>query len=135
MSEAANRTLLRNANIVLPTEVRQGSVLIEKGIILEVDAGSTVQADEVIDCTGLHLMPGVIDDQVHFREPGLTHKEDLESASRACAAGGVTIPRNAQYQAPCNHHGGNSGQRRNHCEKVLCKLWFLHWSDTENVQN
>ena len=90
MSEAANRTLLRNANIVLPTEIRQGSVLIEKGIILEVDAGSTVQADEVIDCTGLHLMPGVIDDQVHFREPGLTHKEDLESASRACAAGGVT---------------------------------------------
>lgn len=90
MSEAVKRTLFRNANVVLPEEVRAGSVLIENGIILDVDAGSTVQADQVIDCTGLHLLPGVIDDQVHFREPGLTHKEDLESASMACAAGGVT---------------------------------------------
>lgn len=90
MSEAVNRTLLRNANVVLPNEIRVGSVLIENGIILDVDAGATVQADRVTDCTGLHLMPGVIDDQVHFRDPGLTHKEDLDSASRACAAGGVT---------------------------------------------
>ena len=90
MSEAATRTLLRNANVVLPSEIRVGSVLIEDGIILDIDAGSNVQADRVVDCTGLHLMPGVIDDQVHFRDPGLTHKEDLDSASRACAAGGVT---------------------------------------------
>ena len=44
------------------------------------------QAATIHDCAGLHLLPGLIDDQVHFREPGLTHKEDLESASRACAA-------------------------------------------------
>src|SRR5690606_40099944 len=48
------------------------------------------RADEVVDAAGLHLIPGVIDDQVHFREPGLTHKEDLHTASRACAKGGVT---------------------------------------------
>ena len=90
MPQTANRTLFRNANVVLPDEVREGSVLIENGIILDVDAGSAVQADQVVDCTGLHLLPGVIDDQVHFREPGLTHKEDLEFASKACAAGGVT---------------------------------------------
>ena len=90
MPEAVKRTLFRNAHVVLPGEVRAGSVLIENGIILDVDAGSAVQADQVVDCTGLHLLPGVIDDQVHFREPGLTHKEDLESASKACAAGGVT---------------------------------------------
>ncbi|MGI9472088.1 MAG: dihydroorotase [Rubripirellula sp.] len=90
MSEAATRTLFQNAQIVLPDQVRVGSVLIEGGKILDVDAGATVQADRTIDCQGLHLMPGVIDDQVHFREPGLTHKEDLEFASRACAAGGVT---------------------------------------------
>jgi dihydroorotase len=46
--------------------------------------------DEVVDATGLYLLPGVIDDQVHFREPGLTHKEDLRHATRACAKGGVT---------------------------------------------
>ncbi|GGD13614.1 dihydroorotase [Aureimonas glaciei] len=47
-------------------------------------------AGEVIDCTGLHILPGVIDSQVHFREPGPTHKEDLESGSRAAVLGGVT---------------------------------------------
>jgi dihydroorotase len=84
------RTLFRNAQIVLPSEVRNGSVLVENGRIIDVDAGTGVGASESIDCTGLHLLPGVIDDQVHFREPGLTHKEDLRCASRACAAGGVT---------------------------------------------
>ena len=59
-------------------------------VILDVDAGSNVAAEKTIDCSGLHLMPGVIDDQVHFRDPGLTHKEDLQTASRACAVGGVT---------------------------------------------
>jgi dihydroorotase len=47
-------------------------------------------AGEVVDCTGLHVLPGVIDSQVHFREPGLEHKEDLESGSRAAVLGGVT---------------------------------------------
>ena len=48
------------------------------------------QAGEVVDCTGLHLLPGVIDSQVHFREPGMEHKEDLEAGSRAAVMGGVT---------------------------------------------
>ena len=52
--------------------------------------GSYSQAGEVIDCTGLHILPGVIDSQVHFREPGAEHKEDLLTGSRAAVAGGVT---------------------------------------------
>jgi len=51
---------------------------------------SQASAGEVVDCTGLHILPGVIDSQVHFREPGPTHKEDLESGSRAAVLGGVT---------------------------------------------
>src|SRR5262249_59642635 len=51
---------------------------------------SRASAGEVIDCRGLHLLPGVIDTQVHFREPGLTHKEDLESGSLSAVIGGVT---------------------------------------------
>ncbi|MGA8823191.1 MAG: amidohydrolase family protein, partial [Pseudolabrys sp.] len=51
---------------------------------------SRASAGEVIDCRGLHVLPGVIDTQVHFREPGLTHKEDLESGSRSAVMGGVT---------------------------------------------
>ena len=52
------------------------------------DVGSA--AAETIDCKGLHILPGVIDSHVHFREPGLTHKEDLESGSRGAVLGGVT---------------------------------------------
>ena len=51
---------------------------------------SRASAGEVVDCRGLHLLPGVIDTQVHFREPGLTHKEDLESGSLSAVLGGVT---------------------------------------------
>lgn len=51
---------------------------------------SRASAGQVIDCTGLHILPGVVDDQVHFREPGLDHKEDLETGSRAAVMGGVT---------------------------------------------
>ena len=51
---------------------------------------SQASAGETIDCRGLHILPGVIDTQVHFREPGLTHKEDLETGSRSAVMGGVT---------------------------------------------
>lgn len=82
--------LIRDANVVLPDSVQNVSVFVEDGKIREVGASENTTADQVIQASGLHLMPGVIDDQVHFREPGLTHKEDLSTASHACAAGGVT---------------------------------------------
>lgn len=66
------------------------AVVVEGAKIAEIDPAPQSRVDETVDAAGLHLMPGVIDDQVHFREPGLTHKEDLATASRACAKGGVT---------------------------------------------
>jgi dihydroorotase len=60
------------------------------GAIVAIGSLSGASAGEVVDCTGLHILPGVIDSQVHFREPGLTHKEDLETGSRAAVMGGVT---------------------------------------------
>lgn len=84
------RTLIKNATVVLPSETTRTAVLIEDHKIADIDPAAQVEADEVISAEGLHLIPGVIDDQVHFREPGLTHKEDLHHASRACAKGGVT---------------------------------------------
>lgn len=84
------RILYRNANIVLPDSIQNGSLLAEDGKIVDIDAGPDATTDEVVDCTDKYLMPGVVDDQVHFRDPGLTHKEDLATASHACAAGGVT---------------------------------------------
>jgi dihydroorotase len=87
---SATRTLIRHADVVFPDQIAKANILIEQGKILAVDAASDSPADEVIDASGLWLMPGVVDDQVHFREPGMVHKEDLESGSRCCAAGGVT---------------------------------------------
>ena len=84
------KTLIKNADVVLPTGVVRTNVLVDGPTIAAIDAAVHARADEVVDATGLHLLPGVIDDQVHFREPGLTHKEDLHTASRACAKGGVT---------------------------------------------
>ncbi len=84
------KTLIKNAQVVLPTGVESVSVLLADGKIAAIDAAIQVTADATIDAAGLHLLPGIIDDQVHFREPGLTHKEDLAAASRACAKGGVT---------------------------------------------
>ncbi len=64
--------------------------MIDGGKIAAIDASPTTSADLVIEGKGLTLLPGVVDDQVHFREPGMTHKEDLETGSIACAAVGVT---------------------------------------------
>lgn len=89
-SGTPNRTLIRDAQVVLPDQVVTTHVLVAGGKILAVDAARDQPADEVIEAAGLTLMPGVIDDQVHFRDPGATHKEDIESGSIAAAAGGVT---------------------------------------------
>lgn len=84
------KTMIKNAQVVLPDGIAETSVLIAGGRIQSIDPPVQTRADVTIDATGKWLMPGVIDDQVHFREPGLTHKEDLAHASRACAKGGVT---------------------------------------------
>jgi dihydroorotase len=84
------KTLIRNARCVLPDGTQSVDVLIDGSRIAAIDPPSEVSADDTVDASGLHLIPGVIDDHVHFRDPGLTHKEDLHTGSLACAKGGVT---------------------------------------------
>lgn len=86
-----NTTLLLNANIVNEGEIRPADVLIKGERIEKIGNNlSSMAADTVIDVKGNCLFPGAIDDQVHFREPGLTHKATVYSESRAAVAGGVT---------------------------------------------
>ena len=84
--------LIKNARIVNEGSVVEGDVLIEAGRIAKIDSsiGPKSASVNVIDAEGKYLIPGIIDDQVHFREPGLTHKGDLHSESRAAVAGGIT---------------------------------------------
>lgn len=85
------KTLIKNAQIVNEQKVFKGDVLIENDLISKIGENLFEEAvDKIIDASGKYLLPGVIDDQVHFREPGLTHKGDIASESKAAVAGGVT---------------------------------------------
>jgi len=89
-----NPCLIHHAHLVNEGREYEASVLIEDGVISEIFEekvpSGILSGTKIIDAQGLHLFPGVIDDQVHFREPGLTHKGDIASESRAAVAGGVT---------------------------------------------
>lgn len=83
--------LIKNGNIVNENKTFKGDVLIENDIIKQISTTiATKENIEVIDAQGKYVIPGFIDDQVHFREPGLTHKGNIASESRAAAAGGIT---------------------------------------------
>ena len=88
------RTLIKNATIVNEGRRFVGSLLIENHHIEEIIEGADIMpeipADKIVDAEGCFLLPGVIDDHVHFRDPGLTRKADMHTESRAAAAGGVT---------------------------------------------
>ena len=87
------RTLIQSGTLVNEGQTFEGSIVIEDGKIFQIiQRNTTPEAsyDEVIDASGCFVLPGIIDDHVHFREPGLTEKADIESESRAAAAGGVT---------------------------------------------
>lgn len=85
-----SRTLIKDAMVVNEGLVQRASVLIENETIAGIFESDAPKADTVIDAAGKWLLPGVIDDHVHFRDPGLTHKADMASESLAAAAGGVT---------------------------------------------
>ena len=88
----AKRTLIKNAKIVNEGHIFEGDILIEGNYIKEISNSISAKSsqDEIIDVEGSYVFPGVIDDQVHFREPGLTHKATIETESRAAVAGGIT---------------------------------------------
>jgi len=87
------RTLIQGGTIVNEGRTFDGSIVVEDELISQIKQGHTIPEasyDEIIDASGCFVMPGVIDDHVHFREPGLTEKADIDSESQAAAAGGVT---------------------------------------------
>jgi len=113
--------LLRNGTVHLPSGPAAVDVGVTAGRVVAIGTGLG-DAGETIDCTGLDVLPGVIDSQVHFREPGLEHKEDLESGSRAAVLGGVT----AVFEMP------NTNPNTDTAERVTDKLARAHhrmWCD------
>lgn len=84
--------LIKNATLVNEGQIKEVNLLIRNQMIVQISEEEIKidQADEIIDASGLHLIPGMIDDQVHFREPGLTHKGEIATESKAALAGGIT---------------------------------------------
>src|SRR5690606_39363461 len=82
--------LIKAAHIVNEGKQTTSDIFIKNGFIEKIDGIIDTKADREINAEGLYLLPGCIDDQVHFREPGLTHKANIYTESRAAAAGGVT---------------------------------------------
>jgi len=92
--------LIKNATLVNENEILQRDLLICGNRIEKIAINIEVSPNyEVIDASGKYIIPGLIDDQVHFREPGLTHKACIHTESKAALAGGITsFFRDAQYQ-------------------------------------
>ena len=82
--------IIRNARLVNRGRIIETDLLIRQGRIAKIAPSISERADIELDVRGHHVLPGIIDDQVHFREPGLTHKANIASESRAAVAGGVT---------------------------------------------
>ena len=84
------KTLITNARMINEGQITEGDLLIENGRIAKVGGSISSEGCEVVDAGGKYLMPGMIDSQVHFREPGVTYKADIATESKAALAGGIT---------------------------------------------
>ncbi|MCU0542537.1 MAG: dihydroorotase [Oscillatoriaceae cyanobacterium Prado104] len=134
MSETST-LLIRRARILLPDgEFLVGDVLICDRSIARVAPQIAEAADREIDAIGLTLLPGVIDPQVHFREPGLEHKEDLFTASCACAKGGVTSFLEMPNTRPLTTtQAALDDKLRRAAEKCLVNYGFFIGATPENL--
>ena len=114
--------ILKGGTVVNQDGRGERDVGVGGGMIVKIGDLSRASASRVVDCKGLHILPGVIDTQVHFREPGLDHKENLESGSRAAVLGGVTtafempntVPQTTSAEALADKV--RRGTRRMHCD-------------------
>jgi dihydroorotase len=151
--------LIKSATVINENQQFIGDVFVKDGFIERIDHHIDTVADQEIDAEGLYLLPGCIDDQVHFREPGLTHKADIYTESRAAVAGGITsfmempntVPNtltqqllNEKYQLAANNSLANysfyMGASNNNLDEVLktdaqnvCGIKVFMGSSTGNM--
>ena len=128
--------VLRNGTVVNHDGVGQQDIGVRAGRIVAIGVIGAGQAAETIDAKGLHILPGVIDSQVHFREPGLEHKEDLESGSRGAVMGGVTCVFEMPNTKPLTTSAetlADKVQRATH--RMFCDFAFYVGGTRENVDD
>jgi dihydroorotase len=128
--------ILRGGTVATPAGIAPGDIAVDKGRIVGVGDASGFVAAETLDCRHLHVLPGVIDSQVHFREPGAEHKEDLETGSRAAVAGGVTLvfemPNTRPSTTSAAALADKVARARN---RMFCDFAFYVGGSTENFKD
>ncbi|MBO0766048.1 MAG: dihydroorotase [Hyphomicrobiaceae bacterium] len=127
--------LLRGGTFVNHDGRTQRDIGIQAGRIAALGDLSGVTAVEVIDARGLHILPGVIDTQVHFREPGLEHKEDLETGSRAAVMGGVTAVFEMPNTKPLTTSAEALADKVARARRMFCDFAFYVGGTRENIGN
>src|SRR5436853_2142613 len=129
-------TILKSGTVVNQDGEGIRDIGVVDGRIAEIGGLGNASAAEVIDCKGLHILPGVIDTQVHFREPGLTHKEDLESGSLSAVMGGVTAVFEMPNTDPLTVSADALADkvRRGH-HRMHCDFAFFVGATTDNTKH
>jgi dihydroorotase len=128
--------VLRGGTLVNQNGIGPGDVGIADGTIVAIGDLGAASAAEVRDCTGLHVLPGVIDSQVHFREPGATHKEDLETGSRAAVMGGVTAVFEMPNTTPLTTDPGTLADKiARGGKRMFCDFAFWVGGTRENTRD
>lgn len=127
--------VLKGGTVVNQDGVGIRDIAVKGGRIAAIGNLAGAGAGEVIDCTGLHVLPGVIDSQVHFREPGAEHKEDLETGSRAAVAGGVTGVFEMPNTKPLTTSAGTLADKVGRAtNRMFCDFAFYMGGTRENAK-
>jgi dihydroorotase len=128
--------LIRHGQCVSPKGISRADIAIRNGRIMAVGDGLSVKPREVIDAQHLHVLPGVIDSQVHFREPGLEHKEDLATGTAAAVLGGVTTVFEMPNTKPgtVDEHAFTDKIARS-CGRVFSNIGFFMGVSAENADD
>jgi dihydroorotase len=135
--------VLKNANACLPIDKTSNTLQsrivdigILKGEIALISAAHTLKGESTIDCTGLNVLPGIIDSQVHFREPGLTHKEDIESGTRGAVLGGVTCVFEMPNTKPATTNLAALEEKLTRAKQTAwCDIGFFIGASPESIPN
>ena len=130
--------VVQNGSIVTPEATLQGGVAIADGKIVAIGASDTLpDGKRIIDASGLHILPGLIDAHVHFRDPGVTHKEDFSTGSTAAACGGITTIIDMPNQIPPTENAEQVDVKRKIGEsKSLCDfavLGVVHQTNADDI--
>lgn len=132
-------TLITGAKVVNNGEIKNLDVFIQDGKIAKIDdnlSSLADKADNIIDAKGLHLLPGMIDDQVHFRDPGLTHKADIGTESRAAVLGGITSYMEMPNTKPVTDCASEIKKKLERAsQKSLANFAFYLGATNDNLEN